>query len=574
MQNKIIIYQVLPRLFGNKNTTLIFNGTIEENGVGKFNDFGDKALTEIRDLGITHIWYTGVIEHAKLTNYEVFGITPDYPALVKGRAGSPYAIKDYYDVDPDLAENVNNRMQEFEDLVGRTHRNGMKVIIDFVPNHVFRQYKSDMKPDGVKDFGTGDNPQIAFHPYNNFYYLPGQAFEIPDGIEWLKEISGELPDTGYVEFPAKVTGNDKFAAKPDRNDWYETVKLNYGVDYQDGKRGHFDPVPNTWHKMRDILLFWAGKGVDGFRCDMAEMVPVEFWQWTVSKVREQFPKIIFIAEIYNPLEYHNYVKTGGFDFLYDKVGLYDSLKNILRNHGSTQSLSNCWRMLEGLDAHMLRFLENHDEVRLASKEFAGDAFAGIPALVIAATMNTGPLLIYSGQEIGEPAIGATGFSGDDGRTSIYDYTTIPEQQKWVNGGKFDGGKLSDEKKEVHGFYKKFLNLCLKLPAISEGKFYDLMWVNTYDVLPNRNKIFAYLRYTPDQKLLIVVDFSGQGSSILKIKIPEHAFIEMGFPDNSILEFSDLLWDTNPVQTSVSEVQQYGVPLPALDYGVGIFELKV
>ena len=174
--SKFVIYQVLPRLFGNYKTKNKYNGTIEENGCGKFNSFTAKALNEIRALGATHIWYTGVIEHATKTNYSMYGIRQSHPAIVKGNAGSAYAIKDYYDVDPDLAENVEHRMGEFENLVKRTHTVGLKVIIDFVPNHVAREYFSDAKPKGVVDLGEKDNPDWAFSPRNNFYYMPGQEF--------------------------------------------------------------------------------------------------------------------------------------------------------------------------------------------------------------------------------------------------------------------------------------------------------------------------------------------------------------------------------------------------------------
>jgi len=243
--SKFVVYQVLPRLFGNFNSSNKHKGTIEENGCGKFNSFTVNALSEIKSLGVTHIWYTGVIEHASQTDYSSFGIANDHPAIVKGIAGSPYAIKDYYDVDPDLAENVENRMAEFEDLVTRTHKAKLKVIIDFVPNHVARQYHSTAKPKDVVDLGEKDHCNWAFSPLNNFYYLPNEAFSPLFNV------------LGYKEFPAKVTGNDHFTAHPSQNDWYETVKLNYGVNYVEGHQKQFNPIPDTWFKMRDILLFWA-----------------------------------------------------------------------------------------------------------------------------------------------------------------------------------------------------------------------------------------------------------------------------------------------------------------------------
>ncbi len=318
---KIIIYQVFTRLFGNAKVPAKQNGSITENGCGKMADFTTKALNEIKKLGATHIWYTGVIEHATQTNYGRFNIRPDHPAIVKGKAGSPYAIRDYYNVDPDLANSVPDRMKEFSNLVKRTHKAGLKMIIDFVPNHVARQYHSESKPEGVADLGENDNTEMAFSPSNNFYYIPQTQLE---GAFDLQQGASEP----YREYPAKATGNNRFDAWPNVCDWYETVKLNYGVDYCNGGSCHFNPIPDTWIKMRDILLFWASKEIDGFRCDMAEMVPVEFWEWAIPQVKAQYHGILFIAEVYNPNQYYNYLNRGQFDYLYDKVGLYDTFRAI------------------------------------------------------------------------------------------------------------------------------------------------------------------------------------------------------------------------------------------------------
>ena len=125
IQKKQVVYQVFTRLFGNTNTTNKPWGTIEDNGVGKFNDFTAKALKEIKDLGVSHIWYTGVPHHAIIRDYTKYGIDNDDPDVVKGRAGSPYAVKDYYNVNPDLAVNVENRLEEFESLIKRTHEAGL-----------------------------------------------------------------------------------------------------------------------------------------------------------------------------------------------------------------------------------------------------------------------------------------------------------------------------------------------------------------------------------------------------------------------------------------------------------------
>lgn len=567
MNHKIIIYQTLPRLFGNKKKESVFNGTLAENGCGKFDDYTSTALRQITELGATHIWYTGVLEHGTTTDYSKFDIKKDHITLIKGRAGSPYAIKDYYDVDPDLANDPRKRMNEFEALIERTHQAGLKMIIDFVPNHLYREYYSDAKPEGVEDFGQNDDTGKAFDAQNNSYYLPGTEFRLPDGIEWLKSINKEIPEEPYREAPAKATGNDRFTPHPHKNDWYETIKLNYGVDVPDGRKTYFDPMPDTWHKMRDILLFWAAKSVDGFRCDMAEMVPVEFWQWAIREIKKQFPEIIFIAEIYNPFAYADYLQHGGFDYLYDKAGVYDTLFNIFRHGASARRLTSCWQALEGKEKQMLRFVENHDEVRIASAAYAGQARAGIPAMTVAAAMNTGPVMIYGGQESGETAAGATGFSGDDGRTTIYDYASMPQHQQWMNDGKFDGGLLDDEQKALRQFYQQLLTLSRDNEAISGGKFYDLMWANANAP----HGIYAWLRYSENEKLLLVVNFEDAEIETL-IKIPDHAFGEMGWNDKKKLRLTDILQPAT-VGLQREEISERGVPIAFEGYGAKVLELK-
>ena len=139
---KPVIYQIFTRLFTNQNTTRKHHGTLQENGCGKMNDYTPYLLNRIKQLGVTHLWFTGIIRHASRTDYSANGIPTQHPSTVKGMAGSPYAIADYYDIDPDLAENVDERMHEFEALIHRTHREGLGFIIDFVPNHLARQYRS------------------------------------------------------------------------------------------------------------------------------------------------------------------------------------------------------------------------------------------------------------------------------------------------------------------------------------------------------------------------------------------------------------------------------------------------
>lgn len=535
---KMIIYQVFPRWFGNTNTKPVRNGSLEENGVGKFSDFTPLALSKIKELGTTHIWYTGVIEHATQTDYTAYHIQKDHRAVVKGKAGSPYAIKDYYDIDPDLADHVENRMEEFEALVARTHDAGMKVIIDFVPNHVARQYHSDAQYNFIEELGQNDNTSKAFDPNNNFYYIPGQPLTLP--------FTNDDEGLGYSEFPAKATGNDRFDAFPNCNDWYETVKLNYGVDYLNGRSKHFDPIPNTWHKMLDILRFWASKQIDGFRCDMAEMVPVEFWEWAIPLVKKDYP-VIFIAEVYNPAEYRNYIFNGHFDYLYDKVGLYDTLRAVICGQAPASNIPACWQSLEGIQSHILNFLENHDEQRLASDFFAKDPSAGISGLMVSALMNTNPMMIYSGQELGERGMDEEGFSGLDGRTTIFDYWSVSTLRNWKNGGKYDGGKLTEKQKQLRQQYAAILNIAKNEPAITQGSFFDLMYTNEKNRFFNNRNQYAFLRKHKNEVILVVANFTHSEQNVW-VNIPEDAFKALDIKDNEAAMLKDLLTGTETIST--------------------------
>jgi len=533
-EKKIIIYQVLPRLFGNNNNHCIYNGDIIENGCGKMADFSAKALNEIKKLGITHIWYTGIIEHATQTKYEDFNIRPDHPAIVKGKAGSPYAIKDYYDIDPDLATDVSRRMAEFEDLVERTHREDLKVIIDFVPNHVARQYHSDAQPDGTVALGANDNPNCPFSPYNNFYYIPKTE------LHGQFDMKGSATEV-YYEYPAKATGNNRFDAMPNITDWYETIKLNYGIDYQNGGTCHFYPIPDTWMKMLDILLFWAGKKIDGFRSDMAEMVPVDFWEWVIPQVKDKYPDILFIAEVYNPNEYQQYLFRGKFDYLYDKVGLYDTVRNVICGYESAANITRCWQNLNGIEKRMLNFLENHDEQRIASDFFATDPRKAIPGLIVTACLNTNPMMVYFGQEFGELGMDTEGYSGRDGRTTIFDYWSLDSIRRWRNNDKFDGKMLTEDQKSLYATYQKILTLCNREPAISQGSVFDLMYANLNGWRFNEHKQFAFFRKYANELLLIAVNFDSQPVDIA-INIPSHAFDFLQIPQMDAYRAVDLITD--------------------------------
>ena len=548
--NKIILYQIFTRLYGNRCTARIENGSLAENGCGKMNDFTPTVLKKIRTMGVSHIWYTGIIRHATQTDYTAYGIPKNHSAIVKGKAGSPYAITDYYDVDPDLAVDVDKRMQEFEALVERMHKAGLKVIIDFVPNHVARQYRSICKPEGVRDLGEDDDPQLGFDPQNNFYYCPGQRF-----TPYFDLYHGETEP--YVEEPAKATGNDCFHNAPGVNDWYETVKLNYGLDYYAGRVGHFSPIPNTWDKMTDILLFWASKGVDGFRCDMAEMVPAAFWSWATDKVKYRYPEMLFIGEVYNPAEYRNYIGAG-FDYLYDKVGMYDTLREVMCSGQSTHAITSAWQQTDDIRQHMLYFLENHDEQRIASSFFAGNARKGIPALVVSALLQQNPLMIYFGQEYGESGMDKEGFSGQDGRTTIFDYWSVDSIVRAANR------KYTIREKYIHDMYNKVMNIAANEKAVTDGISFDLMYVNG-----NYHRQYAFLRKAGSEVLLVVTNFD-EIPTTMDVTIPAHAFDFLKLKERKSVKAVDLLTG-NDIKMALQRDSSVSVELEPL--GAVILKFK-
>lgn len=536
VEHKKVVYQVFTRLFGNTNTTNKPWGTKEENGVGKFNDFTDKALKEIKDLGVTHIWFTGVPHHALVADYTKYGISNDDPDVVKGRAGSPYAVKDYYNVNPDLAVDPARRLEEFQALIDRAHHQGLKVIIDIVPNHIARKYVSLSRPSGVKDFGADDDVTQEYNRNNNFYYIPGVPFEVPTSADY-KPLNGEahpMIDGKFDENPAKWTGNGSRLAKPDINDWYETVKVNYGIrpdgskDFAELPDGfekksyaeHYDywktqDVPNSWWKFREIAEYWLAKGIDGFRYDMAEMVPYEFWSFMNSAIKMKNPKAFLLAEVYNPNEYRNYIFKGKMDYLYDKVETYDHLKAVIQGRTTTDGLTDIRQRNKDIEHHMLHFLDNHDEQRLASPEFAGSGERGKPLMVVSTTLSTAPTMVYFGQEVGEPGNEDAGF-GKRSRTSIFDYIGVPNHQRWMNHGKFDGGQLTSKEKALRDFYKRLLNFSIKSSALM-GNYLDLHAVNAQTAGYNGQQ-YAFARWSDTEKLIVVSNFDSEHAHQYKLKI--------------------------------------------------------
>ncbi|MCX2718165.1 alpha-amylase family protein [Poritiphilus sp. M415] len=589
-KSKKVIYQVFTRLFGNTNTTNTPWGTLEENGVGKFSDFSDKALEEIKGLGVTHIWYTGVPHHALVTDYSKYGISADDPDVVKGRAGSPYAVKDYYNVNPDLANDPGKRLEEFQELIARTHRAGLKLLIDIVPNHVARNYEGASTPEGKRPFGADDDVTLVYKRDNDFYYIPDQAFQVPDIPEEFKPLGGDahpLSDGYFDENPAKWTGNGSRLAKPNFNDWYETVKINYGVrpdgsyDFDTLPQGideedhnvHYQfwqdkDVPGSWEKFRDIAWYWQEMGVDGFRFDMAEMVPVEFWSYLNSHIKAKNPDALLLAEVYNPSLYRDYIKKGKMDYLYDKVELYDSIKHIMQGHGWTDHIPVVQKGLMDIEHHMLHFLENHDEQRIASPDFAGDAEKGKPAMVVSATISTSPTMVYFGQEVGEPGAERAGF-GSPTRTSIFDYIGVPQHQRWVNNKKFDGGQLSEKEMALRDFYQRLLNFTVKSEALM-GAYEEIHFYNKEHTPGYDHRLLSYVRWSEREKLVVISNFDAERSYDCDLKIPGHIVQNWALEDGTYSVRDALYGEENvlEIKEGVGHIPVKLEPLQSYIYAVG------
>lgn len=566
--NKAVIYQVMTRLFGNDNLTNKPWGTIEENGVGKFNDFTPEALAAIKAYGTTHVWYTGVPHHAVIRDYSEFGITQDDPDVVKGRAGSPYAVKDYYNVNPDLAVNPDSRLAEFKALIQRTHEAGMKVMIDIVPNHVARRYESISKPEGIRDLGEDDDTSVEYHRDNNFYYIVGEAFKVPllpDGLVSLGGDSHPLADGLFDENPAKWTGNGARRVQPKHDDWFETVKVNYGVkpdgtyDFDrlpDGydelsTKAHFAywqhrDVPSSWVKFKEICLYWINHGVDGFRYDMAEMVPVEFWSYLNAHIKQVNPDALLMAEVYNRDLYRDYIHLGRMDVLYDKVDLYDVLKLVMQKKAKASDLIAITDSVSDIEQYMVHFLENHDEQRIASPGFAGDPLKGRPAMVVSALLGRGPTMLYFAQALGEAGEGDAGW-GASTRTTIFDYWGLESIKNWRNGGRYDGAKLATWQTNLQRYYQRLLNVSAD-EAVFSGDYQEIHSLNiAAENQQYTEQQFSFIRYTADEIAVIVVNFADKPLNTA-LKLPSKLGTDKySIPD----EWQELLTQTNYKTTDSS-----------------------
>jgi glycosidase len=560
--NRPVIYQLLVRMFGNTHETRKPNGSLEENGCGKFADIDDAALSSIREMGFNHVWLTGVLEQASGTAYP--NRPADDPNILKGIAGSPYAIRDYFDVSPDYAVNPDRRMEEFKELLGRCRNHGLKVIMDFVPNHVARSYESDVRPQS--SFGNDDKRDVFFDRDNHFFYLrpgdPGGGPPLKLPTSHLEGCNGKFaPEAEY----GRVTGNNVVSWAPSIHDWYETVKLNYGHDFTRGRStsslpgpdAGLDEVPRTWRTMDEILAYWQDIGVNGFRVDMAHMVPMEFWKWAVRRARQRQADVFFSAEAYDndPAKLTDghvldELLKCGFDAVYDDPA-YDVLEGIYDSGKWANDLDPI--TFTGERFHKsLRYAENHDEVRLASpKEWGGLGMkVGRPVSAVLFGMGRGPVMMYHGQEVGEPAAGTEGFGGDDARTTIFDYGSMPEFTKWVNGGAYDGGRLSREQLDLREWYGKLIH-STQSQAFTKGEFYGLNHANLEnpdfgrvgDESASGHWLYAFLRHDRDSGETALVVSNFHGSETLRncrIELPDHAWEFIGRSKEKPWTFRDRL----------------------------------
>ena len=590
--NRPVIYQLVVRYFGNTNATNQENGDLETNGVGKFSDIDSTALTELRDLGTTHIWLTGVLQQATNTDYSDIGQPADDPDILKGKAGSFFAVKDYYDVSPDYAETPSDRMQEFESLVGRIHDHDMKVLIDLVPNHVARTYHSDIKPD--RDFGKSDDTSTFFDAQNNFFYLvdpPGQKLSLPNPSHWERPsgTDGTIEREDNDGMPAgdvpKATGNNQTSPSPGVGDWYETIKLNWGYNFADGTKA-FEPVPDTWKKMDQIVAYWQDKGVDGFRCDFAHLVPTEAWSWLIQQARQRDPDVYFLAEAFETASAPSGFTLddlirAGFDAVYDDPG-YDVVKGMFccgkwanDLHGELPS--------EFMYGEMLRYAENHDERRIASPVTTGEgpdssgfgrAEVGKPVAGTLYLLGPGPLLVFNGQTVGEPGAGKEGFGGEDGRTTIFDYWSMPQMRKWVNDGAYDGGGLDQKYRDLRSWYGELLRLSQK-PGLGTGSTYSLQTFNQDNADYTKGQyIFSYLRYDTDEDAywLVVANFDEQEHGF-DLTIPEDALAATGLDGASQpLTFDQVFGGETTVERTVAEIRDGGVPITIDALGFQVYDI--
>jgi len=549
-----IIYQLVVRYFGNTNLTNHTNGDLRANGTGKFADITDGALNELKNLGATHLWLTGVLRQATLTDYSGIGLPADHPNVVKGIAGSLYAVRDYYDVCPDYAVDPASRMQEFEALIERVHAQELQVVIDFVSNHVSRGYNSAVRP--AQSLGYGDDITQFFSKQNHFFYLvepPRQVLHLSKPWSWNPPgvvFDGHFaPEDGSPGHPPKATGNNVTRPDPSENDWYETIKLNYGFNFV-SQQGDYSPRPRTWDSMNAVLAYWQQKGVDGFRCDFAHYVPVEAWSFLISQARARRP-VFFFAEAYpfvgsgDPVQNQEDLIWAGFEGVYHYQS-YNALKGIYTDGNISQYDAEMRSVSANMRPHLVVYIENHDERRVASPIVTGQgpgasgfgsAEAGYQLAPLQLLAGNGPAMILNGQEVGEPGAGLEGFGGEDGRTTIYDYWAMPEFAKWVNGHAYDGAGLSPSQKALRRFYGDLLRLCQHTSVRGDG-YWSLRYFNhpeRFSDCPSGLYSFARFQSNSAEALVVVANLRPGSEIDGRLRIPRELSAAVYFQQKVVIE---------------------------------------
>jgi glycosidase len=505
-----VIYQLPIRTWGAHSQGLA--------GRGKVTDISDEILKKLALFGIDYLWLTGVMEAASSDVLD--------EDIIKGDAGSYYAIYDSWDVSPQIGT-----MNEFEDLVKRAHSHGLRILIDLVPNHTARDHRTDVLCKSKMDFGDQDRQDTFFDVNNNYYYVLNTVFTPPGmfGKGDRRYDRDIFRDGVQYESPAKVTGNDVISSHPSISDWFETVKLNYGYNLL-GSRGYFDPIPRTWTQISDIAKYWLEKGVDGFRIDFAHAVPIEFWRYFAEKVRDVKGDAFLLAEAYEsdlsmklPGFTYQAMYEAGFDSIYNS-SLYWNFRNQATEPGNREFfrtentvIDRDWVGESG--AMFTHYMENHDEVRLASRHFAvglasreqraelGLAYTSFLSLL------PGHMLIHGGQELQEDAGVYGSFAGDNGRTSIFDFVYQPQVLAWLR---------KDIKPHFLAFRDKYRRLLalksqspFRLSHSNNVPTYRNLYATNYKKEQNR-WVGAYVRFDGSDRYLVVINsdpFEGHEATI-------------------------------------------------------------
>jgi glycosidase len=334
-----------------------------------------------------------------------------------------------------------------------------------------------------------------------------------------------------------------------------------------------------------VLAYWQGLGVDGFRCDFAHWVPVEFWKWAIARARSRAPAYFFAEAYDNPDAAPGFSPSAfvqaGFDALYD-YQLYNGVKGIFASGKWCNDL-DALLPDAAVEGHLLRYAENHDECRAAAPIKLGDpgnsgfgsAWEGFAVTALLHALGPDPALLYNGQEVGEPGQGAEGFGGDDGRTTIFDYWTMPAFARWVNGHAYDGANLTGDQQSLRSSYLVLWKL-LSQPAFAEGKVYSIQSANK--AAPSYGGsgqwMYGFLRYQPDagQTYLVLINLDPANGYQPKVHLPTEALNQARLPPSgATLHFADA-FSPYTASAAASDLPTLGVEIDMPPLGVRMLRI--